>query len=420
MNMEKNMKGLFCCFAVALATIVALAGEATMPVEECRRGSADGDAEAQYQLGLRYEAGDGVKKNAMRAVGEFRKAADQGHKKACVKLAGYYESGEVVGKNAAIAAKYRALAEGGVVVETIREAEPSKETDHAAERENQKAAIDEALDYIYGRNGKTKDPAMGLRLIYDAAKDNPEAQFAFCQAWSVNAVDITELDDHEWEIVIPWFGAAFKDGLHKCGLILGIDAFGKKNWQAAIKYWTAAGNAGIGGAWYFVGSVLCGDFGHEALHGPKSLHDERRAKEAFEKAVKADWGGVDQALLALGQICLFAEDKGCHDYPRAFRIFTSLIQAYPNDRLVLFGYGWAGILSHTADDNRKIEQMDRKLRIGFLSSQERREIIQEREALNRKIEDTVRDYMVFIKRSADMGYEAAQRGLRHLQQSYRR
>lgn len=103
-------------FRLTVATVVLAIGfisaAPTMPLDECRRMAAEGDAEAQWQLGQRYEKGDGVRQDSMRAIAQYKKAADQGHKAACAKLASCYETGKLVGKNQAQAAKYREMAEG--------------------------------------------------------------------------------------------------------------------------------------------------------------------------------------------------------------------------------------------------------------------------------------------------------------------
>ena len=46
------------------------------------RTAERGHAEAQYQLGLLYEYGNGVEKDIARAVEYYQKAAEQGHPKA--------------------------------------------------------------------------------------------------------------------------------------------------------------------------------------------------------------------------------------------------------------------------------------------------------------------------------------------------
>ena len=55
-----------------------------------------GDAEAQYNLGVRYHFGEGVAQDDQQAVAWFRKAAEQGHANAQLKLGVSYAQGEGV------------------------------------------------------------------------------------------------------------------------------------------------------------------------------------------------------------------------------------------------------------------------------------------------------------------------------------
>ena len=58
-----------------------------------------GDAFAQYNLGLMYDNGEGVTENDAEAVKWYRKAADQGFAKAQVNLGAMYGNGEGVTEN---------------------------------------------------------------------------------------------------------------------------------------------------------------------------------------------------------------------------------------------------------------------------------------------------------------------------------
>lgn len=49
------------------------------PLEELVSKAAQGYAEAQYQLGYRYEYGKGVPRNILKALELYTKASDQGH-----------------------------------------------------------------------------------------------------------------------------------------------------------------------------------------------------------------------------------------------------------------------------------------------------------------------------------------------------
>ncbi len=378
-----------------------------MELEECRRLAMQGEAEAQWQLGQRYETGDGVKQDAMRAIAQYKKAADQGHREACAKLASYYESGTLVGKNPSQAAKYRAMADGEDPDLAVADAKATAKAKRYDE-------VEVAIDYIIGRNGKEKDPKTGIRLLYSAAKDNPDAQRVFCEAWSADAVDVGEIDAAEWELVIPWFRKAFENGLRTCGHVLGIDAFERKNFPAVIQYWTAAGKAGVAKSWYFLGSFYSESLGTKAFHGPKHLHDERKAKAAFEKASAQKWGGQEDALFMFALICLYATDKENLDYKKAFRIFRDFLQQEPDNPIYLLDYGWAGIRSDTDGQFAQLEDLNWQLRGQSFAPAVRRDMEARREQIKRAIGQTVRHYMRYIKQAADKGYESAQKDFNYL------
>ena len=75
----------------------------------------NGNAEAQYKLAQAYEKGSGVTKDLTEAMAWYHKAAEQGHAEAQYKLATAYESGTGVGVNLSEALKWnRKAAEQGI------------------------------------------------------------------------------------------------------------------------------------------------------------------------------------------------------------------------------------------------------------------------------------------------------------------
>jgi len=64
------------------------------------------DAEAQFNLAVKYATGDGVPKNDAEAVKWYRKAAEQGEVTAQSNLGAMYHNGDGVPKNDAEAAKW--------------------------------------------------------------------------------------------------------------------------------------------------------------------------------------------------------------------------------------------------------------------------------------------------------------------------
>jgi hypothetical protein len=83
-------------------------------VEWWQKAAAQGDANAQYNLGVMYNKGEGVPKDAARAIEWYRKAAEQGNSYAQFNLAASYATGEGVPKDAVRAAEWvqKAAAQG--------------------------------------------------------------------------------------------------------------------------------------------------------------------------------------------------------------------------------------------------------------------------------------------------------------------
>ena len=80
-----------------------------------------GDADAQAELGVRYEAGRGVDRNYGEAVTWYRRAAEQGHAHGQSCLGAMYGSGRGVSRDDAEAVRwYRLAAEGGHAVAQFR------------------------------------------------------------------------------------------------------------------------------------------------------------------------------------------------------------------------------------------------------------------------------------------------------------
>ncbi len=63
---------------------------------ELRNLAAQGNADAEWQLGARYHNGDGVLKDDVQAMQWFQRAAEQGHVSAEATLGAYYWAGRGV------------------------------------------------------------------------------------------------------------------------------------------------------------------------------------------------------------------------------------------------------------------------------------------------------------------------------------
>ena len=83
-------------------------------IEGYQKAAAQGNADAQYMLGLAYATGEGVPKDAVYAIEWYQKAAAQGNVAAQYMLGLVYATGKGVPKDAAVAASWytKAAAQG--------------------------------------------------------------------------------------------------------------------------------------------------------------------------------------------------------------------------------------------------------------------------------------------------------------------
>jgi TPR repeat protein len=95
--------------AAVIVCLIPLPAQAET-FEETRAKAEQGDAEAQYILGWRYDNGLDVEKDEFEAVKWFRKAAEQGDVNAQYNLSVCYENGQGVMKNDLLAYQWNVLA----------------------------------------------------------------------------------------------------------------------------------------------------------------------------------------------------------------------------------------------------------------------------------------------------------------------
>ena len=87
---------------------------ATQELADLRASAEAGEAQAQYNLGVRYTVGEGVPQDYVEAVAWYRRAAEQGHAAAQYGLGVLYGTGEGVPQDYVEAvAWYRRAAEQG-------------------------------------------------------------------------------------------------------------------------------------------------------------------------------------------------------------------------------------------------------------------------------------------------------------------
>ena len=403
---ESNKSMLAAAFALLMIPAMVFAAEYTL--DECRQKAAEGNAEAQWQLGQRYENGDGVKKNSMKAVSCYKKAAEQRHQKACSKLADLYEQGSFVKKDPVLAAKYRAWSQGDngelAAVQARKSVEKSQEDE-----------IETALDYILGRNGKPKDPKTGIRILYQSAKDKPIAQCVFVDRCSKGDLDgaLEVLSDDEWEKILPWYKNAWEGGNKRAGLVLGNDAYARRQYSSALAYWQGSG---LAKCWYLVGRFYATWSEEGKGGGPSNMRDETKARKAYERCLRIDktW---DDAKFDLGCLYLFAKNSENENLLEAKKIFSYFLKRDSNNQWYNYDYGLSGYWHQRSQFNKKWP----KDRIDFLLSwgkryenasipKYERRTLQE---YNRMIDDwksmtrAQEEFVPYIRKAANMGCKPA-------------
>ena len=80
-----------------------------------QKAAEKGDWNAQYEMGVRYEEGNGVPKNIEKAIFWYQKAAEEYHQAAMARLGKIYDKGELVPRNSKKALHWyqKAIQRGG-------------------------------------------------------------------------------------------------------------------------------------------------------------------------------------------------------------------------------------------------------------------------------------------------------------------
>jgi|TARA_B110000967_G_scaffold6241_1_gene6254 TPR repeat protein len=86
-------------YILLLTALLTSTAFASSEFDETMAAAKQGDADAQFNLGIMYDIGEGVPENNAEAVKWYRKAADQGHAKAQFNLGLMYNNGEGVPEN---------------------------------------------------------------------------------------------------------------------------------------------------------------------------------------------------------------------------------------------------------------------------------------------------------------------------------
>ena len=384
---------------------------AIMPLESCRSAAAQGDLEALYQMGQRYEKGLEVRKDKFKALSNYRKAAEKGHRRACERLAELYETGTFVGKDLSMAARYRALASGQSGKDVEKAASAAKER----AKVSQSSKIDAALDYILGRNGRERDPKAGIVLLYTIAKDDPVAQNAFVDVWCTGNLDdgLSKLSDGDWKLIMPWFHAGYKAGKKPCGWLLGLEAYENRQYQQAENYWIAAGSAGLPQAWVRIAKLHMTGLSLENQGGPKSMWSDIRAKSSLEKALRLN-PRHQGALFNMALVCLYGTPDSVLDYRRARDILKLFYDEDPQNKWYVWGYGYAGFMYVCAGPWKEIQKIRHDAETMSYAPSVRAQKLQRYNQLREECLRVARTWIPLIRQAANAGVESAQQFLKDL------
>ena len=231
-----------------------------------RMAAEQGDADAQFNLGWRYDCGDGVEKNPKKAVELYRKAADQGHAGAQNNLGMCYLEGNGVEKNPEKA------------VELFRKA---ADQDEAYAQNN-------LGECFLGGYGVEKNPEKAVECFRKAAKqDNVDAQYNLGECY-LNGNGVQKNPEE----AVECFRKAAKQGNAKAQNYLGVCFLGgygvQKNPEKAVECFRKAKKQDNVDAYYNLG--YCYQYG-EGVKKNRAM-----AAKCYRKAVEK---GNENAIKAL-------------------------------------------------------------------------------------------------------------------------
>lgn len=238
-----------------------------------QREAAQGNADAQYSLGVIYFTGDGVPKDTVKAIEWFTKAAVQGHTKANLYLGGIYGTGNGVLKDTVKAIEWytKAAEQGdasahynlGLIYHAgdgvPRDIDKATDWYVKAMMQGQKqeqrfpypgtnlGRIDRDIDVVPEDMVKTIE-----RYTKAAEQGDASAQYNLGRSYS-NGNGVPK----DIEKAIEWFTKAARQGYIDAQLVLGFSYYGgndvPKDYTKALKWFQAAAEQGDSVGQQFLG-----------------------------------------------------------------------------------------------------------------------------------------------------------------------
>ncbi len=303
-----------------------------------------------------------------------------------------------------------------------------------------------AVDYLLGRNGRTKDVRTGMRLLVAAAERKPIAKRVFVRQWLSGNLDgkMDAITAEEWAAILDWFKEAFDEGEKKAGFLLGRIEFSKAgdmnradrvraaHYVSAAKYWRAAGCAGCAESWYRLGNLVAIELPKPPFDDPKTDAEKRQnwqwraemspllnlkltdrdAQYAYEQALKLSPDHAE-AKYELAHLRLFSSDKKVADAKAAHRTFVEFYAKDRTDMWNVWYYGLSGycVLEEKMDSapyQKAISVQLTPRSIGY-------DIWRKRIGEYKSMQKNQQTYVAVIERAAKMGCKPAQNFMASMQ-----
>ena len=247
-------------------------------LSELIEGAEQGDAEAQFNLGIRYDYGRGVEQDHAQAAQWYAKAAEQGHVKAQYNLGVRYANGEGVEQDHAQAAQWFAK---------------------AAEQGHADAQYNLGVCYANGW-GVEQDHAQAAKWYAKAAEQgDADAQFnlGICYA---NGEGV----ERDYVQAVKWFAKAAEQGQTEAQTAIKKMCEDGDLWKHVEK----AADAGSAMAQMYLGVSY--------FFGKGPAHDCAKAAALWRKAAEA---GKAAAQFFLGYYCYYFGQGTPQDFAQAAR-----------------------------------------------------------------------------------------------------
>ena len=338
-------------------------------VNWAKKVADEGDADAQYNLGVCYKYGKGVEKDETEAIKWIRKAAEQGYAMAQCNLGVCYKDGTGVEMNGTEAVKwYRKAAEQGYAMAQCNlgrcyeygkgvkkdETEAVKWYRKAAEQGYAKAQYLLGMLYKYGVK---KDETEAVRWFHKAAKQgdmNAQFHLGLCKASGTGV----EKDESE---AVKWFRKAAEQDDADAQCDLGACYYNgtgvEKDETEAMKWFRKAAEQGVADAQRNLG--ICYEYGKgveknisEAVKWYRKAAEQgnANAKEKLTdmglvsvKDVRAEFNGVKFAenISKYGEAeCQDnSDDQRLMEITGAHKVSFQYIKYHPKKQFRMFSVG---------------------------------------------------------------------------------